>query len=425
VANPPAACFSFYVQPVWSLAPASAAGRLRAAQGVCRAVGQRRALPGQAGRSLIALLAVAGLALSAAPAARADQALPPSAIQALGGHLAAWQVQWLETGGTSGVPAADAAQGPAAPDTANAAYLIDGYSVVLRNGQAEGPASPGSAFVVSTRLEPPGAVGDLDGDGLPDAAAVVEQSGKGGGADVYVAALFGSAPAGPAPTVLLGADVTVQWVGIAQGQIIVADLPAAGSGPAALPTVEAFTVVAGTLLPDGPPAAQLRAWQPTGFQASSTRAGSCTQPSVAAPRAGAFRCTLAGGVLDPCFALPGSQAACPAGDPGAQSGVAVSLPGPLPAGSGLAPSPARAWAFTLEGGGFCTLQPGSALPPDHPYSCTLPAGSATAPVYGTSPAAAQGGVYTTRYAPVTPSPASGGQPSLGSDTAAVVAVLWL
>ncbi len=77
---------------------------------------------------------------------------------------------------------------PATFDPLNAAYIINGQAVTLVNGLSQAPAAPGSASMVTTRIFGTPTLGDLDGDGVPDAAFLITQDGGGSGTFFYVAA---------------------------------------------------------------------------------------------------------------------------------------------------------------------------------------------------------------------------------------------
>jgi hypothetical protein len=66
----------------------------------------------------------------------------------------------------------------------NLEYTIDGTSYTLTDGSYADPAQQ-----VTIDLFPPAAVGDLDGDGVDDAAVLLAMSGGGSGTFVYLAAV--------------------------------------------------------------------------------------------------------------------------------------------------------------------------------------------------------------------------------------------
>ena len=70
----------------------------------------------------------------------------------------------------------------------NATFQIDSNTVTLVNGLSETPAAPGSATKIVTRYFGDESVGDLNFDGIPDAAFLVTQETGGSGTFFYVVA---------------------------------------------------------------------------------------------------------------------------------------------------------------------------------------------------------------------------------------------
>lgn len=86
---------------------------------------------------------------------------------------------------------ASASAAVSAPDPANATYDLEGESIVLVNGVAEGaPVAPGSATRERTTLLGSPVHGDLDGDGREDAAVLLANEPGGSGTFVYMAAVL-------------------------------------------------------------------------------------------------------------------------------------------------------------------------------------------------------------------------------------------
>src|SRR5258708_16431027 len=75
----------------------------------------------------------------------------------------------------------------------NAPYTVNQRQVTMSNGIFEEPAAPGSAAKTTTGVSEKVAVGELNGDGRPDAAAILVSSGGGSGTFYYVAAVLGAA----------------------------------------------------------------------------------------------------------------------------------------------------------------------------------------------------------------------------------------
>jgi hypothetical protein len=107
----------------------------------------------------------------------------------------------------------------------NAIYAIDvtksGYAP-LTNGVYEEAIMPGSASKTSVRLGVPKAVGDLNGDGEPDAAVVLVAQIGGAGTFFYLAALLNEEGRPRAlPALLVGDRVVVESVVIQRSRIYV------------------------------------------------------------------------------------------------------------------------------------------------------------------------------------------------------------
>lgn len=103
-------------------------------------------------------------------------------------------------------------------DPLNATYLINDRSITLVKGKAETGA--GSAKVSTSIVGQP-AMGDLNGDGINDAALFITQTTGGSGAFYYVAASM-DASSGMRGTnaLLLGDRITPQNIGIKNGGIV-------------------------------------------------------------------------------------------------------------------------------------------------------------------------------------------------------------
>ena len=145
------------------------------------------------------------------------------------------------------------ASAPAAPDPANATYLIERNTVTLANGRAEHPAAPGSATTVVTTLGTERAAADLDGDGRPDTVVVLTYQPGGTGEFSYIAALLnGAAGVTPTPAILLGDRVTVTGLRTEGRAVVVETLERAAGDPlTATPTVpmtRTFVVDRGALV---------------------------------------------------------------------------------------------------------------------------------------------------------------------------------
>jgi len=119
-------------------------------------------------------------------------------------------------------PSVKTASSPLPADYKNGTYNINGTDVALANGYAETEAAPGSASKLVTQYFGNEATADLDGDGLPDTAFLLTQSGGGSGTFYYVAAAL-KTPNGYKGTnaVFLGDRIAPQATEIQNGEIIV------------------------------------------------------------------------------------------------------------------------------------------------------------------------------------------------------------
>jgi hypothetical protein len=70
----------------------------------------------------------------------------------------------------------------------NAAYMLDGMHVELKNGEAEVEAAPGSASKITTKIFGNELKTDLNGDGREDVAFILVQSSGGSGTFYYAVA---------------------------------------------------------------------------------------------------------------------------------------------------------------------------------------------------------------------------------------------
>ncbi|HEX9494930.1 MAG TPA: hypothetical protein VGA38_04140 [Candidatus Limnocylindria bacterium] len=108
-------------------------------------------------------------------------------------------------------------------DPMNATYTVNQRQVTMSNGIFEEPAAPGSAAKTTTRVSDKGAVGELNADGRPDAAAILVSSGGGSGTFYYLAAVLGAAIGKGDSTnaIQLGDRIVVDSVRIEGGKIAV------------------------------------------------------------------------------------------------------------------------------------------------------------------------------------------------------------
>ncbi len=110
---------------------------------------------------------------------------------------------------------------PAVASYKDATYTIEGESVHLVAGHESEAAAPGSAATVDTDYFGNEATGDLNGDGSPDIAFIVTQSGGGTGIFFYAVAAIRT-PSGYIGTnaVFLGDRIAPQATEIRNGTAI-------------------------------------------------------------------------------------------------------------------------------------------------------------------------------------------------------------
>lgn len=218
------------------------------------------------------------------------------------------------------------------------------------------------------------------------------------------------------------AYVPVRWLAQALGQAVSWDgtthtitLTASGTASAATPT-------------------EVVDFAPANFTATETVSGYCWTASVAAPRAGAFRCMAGNAIFDPCFVGTAANTVdCPdpTASPDLQTGTVIKLTKALPAGSTAEPDPTHPWRFELAGGAMCGAMTGTVMP-GYPYGCapvatgSAGAGAPGGGLYCTAPVQdATGPRYTASCAPLSPQPAANGAPQLASPSTYVIAEMWL
>ena len=111
---------------------------------------------------------------------------------------------------------------PVAFDAKNGTYNVDDMTVTLVNGSVDTPVAPGSAEEVTTQYFGNEAVGDLNGDGIPDSAFLLTQYGAGTGIFYYaVAVLKTTTKATVTNSVFIGDRIAPQTTEIKDGHVIV------------------------------------------------------------------------------------------------------------------------------------------------------------------------------------------------------------
>lgn len=109
-----------------------------------------------------------------------------------------------------------------AADPRNATYTVGGRQVSLHDGRYETEAAPGSASRITTVVFGKPVAGDLDGDGVGDAALFLIYSPGGSGTSYYVAASINEGGRFRGTNaVLLGDRITPRQIGIRDGVVVV------------------------------------------------------------------------------------------------------------------------------------------------------------------------------------------------------------
>jgi len=109
----------------------------------------------------------------------------------------------------------------AAADPLHASYVVEGQDVRLVAGRGEVKAAPGSAMKIRTSVFGKPVYGDLNGDGVDDAALLLVQQAGGTGTFYYVAAALNVNGAYRGTNaVLLGDRVAPQNVAIRNGLVV-------------------------------------------------------------------------------------------------------------------------------------------------------------------------------------------------------------
>lgn len=107
-------------------------------------------------------------------------------------------------------------------DYKNISYIIDGKNVSLKNGVSEVEAMPGSASKITTKYFGNEASGDLNDDGINDAAFILTQDSGGSGTFYYVVAAIKTGDGYIGTNgILLGDRISPQTTEIRNGYLII------------------------------------------------------------------------------------------------------------------------------------------------------------------------------------------------------------
>ena len=167
--------------------------------------------------------------------------------------LSGRELELVAQSDTPGAAAPTAAPELTLDQLRNATYPLDvapGGEAQLVDGSFSAPAAPGSATEITVDLSDSGgsggiAFGDIDGDGVPDAAVVLIAQTGGSGIFYYLAPVLNhdGTPEALAP-VLLGDRIEMQALSVEAGQISVDMLTAGPDDPLCCPTQETHNVYA-------------------------------------------------------------------------------------------------------------------------------------------------------------------------------------
>ncbi len=145
-------------------------------------------------------------------------------------------------------------------DPLDATYIIDGAPVTLVDGRSSQAAAPGSAETITTQLFGAPVLGDVNGDGVNDAAVILVQTGAGSGTFYYAAVALATSSSSGGSTVgtnaiLLGDRIAPDTTQIANGIVTVNYADRKPTDPMSTSPsvgVSKYLVVAGTALYDTP-----------------------------------------------------------------------------------------------------------------------------------------------------------------------------
>jgi len=242
-------------------------------------------------------------------------------------------------------------------------YTADGVAP-LTDGQYEEAAAPGSATKTSIQLSDMLAFGDLDADGVDD-AAVVLISDPGGSGRFYdlVAVLDRNGNAFPVASAFLGDRIEISAVTIEDGQIVVDMLDRGPDEAMADEPTQPVTRIFGikVVLEEAvEPVTATEVIQFVPDVPDETQPGACFTSASGLQREDAYRCSTEDGMIyDPCFVVDDAPTVVCGADPitGA-AGFVLELTEPLPEPElGTLSQP---WLVELQDGTVCGLSTGTA-----------------------------------------------------------------
>ena len=267
----------------------------------------------------------------------------------------------------------------------NATYALDGVqesTFQLVEGAYEHQYGDGATMVDTVGLSHT-ALGDLDGDGVGDAAVVLWHHS--GGTGVFVTLVAMRNEAGEPQQVaaaFIGDRAQVESVSIVDGQILLEMVTHGPDDPMCCPSQhikQAYQLVDGTLNlvaeegAEGPgddgsvsvgesdedvAETALITYLPE--LPDATQEGSCWTTSIAAfGREDAWRCMVENSIYDPCFQLDDGTVVCGADPVTGEVGFQLVLTEPLPESDLPADAVPSAWMVVLADGTFCSRATGT------------------------------------------------------------------
>ncbi len=234
----------------------------------------------------------------------------------------------------------------------------------LTDGAYEEAAAPGSATKTQIQLSETMAFGDLDADGVQDAAAILITD-PGGSGTFYdlVAVIDRNGNAFPVASVSLGDRIKINALTIEDGKIVVDMLTRGPDEPMAADPTQPVTRSYGIRVVLEEAVEPVTATQVIEYVPDvpgETQSGSCFTNASGLQREDAYRCmTEDSQIFDPCFVVDEAPTVvCGANPATGEAGFALELTEPLPEPELGALS--QPWLVELEDGAICGLSTGTA-----------------------------------------------------------------